>query len=436
MSKALFIGLLFIFFNYLHLNAQLEYATPQSVGLDSIYIQTKVDSIMTLAITKEAFPGAQLLVAKEGKIIFHQAYGYHTYDSIQKVELNDLYDLASVTKIMGPLPALMKLYEEGKLDLDKPFSHYWKSWRHRKDKKDITLRELLAHQSGLQPYIVFLSDVLKKGKLKSRFVKHGTSRRFSKEAYPHLFVKNRFNHKIYRQIKRSKVNSKKEYLYSGIASLIYPKLIEDITGQSYTSYLQNNFYGPLGCKTLGYLPTPKHYPNAFVPTEKDTLFRKDLVKGWVHDENAALLGGVSGNAGLFGTAKDLAILMQMYMQKGKYAGKRYFEEATVNEFIRVQYPENHNRRGLGFDKPLIGNDTLSLKESYPAPEVSRESFGHSGFTGTFVWADPENELVFIFLSNRVYPSRTHRNIYNLNIRPALQEVFYKAEKVDRDSIDN
>ncbi|HKK11943.1 MAG TPA: serine hydrolase, partial [Flavobacteriaceae bacterium] len=380
MSKALFIGLLFIFFNYLHLNAQLEYATPQSVGLDSIYIQTKVDSIMTLAITKEAFPGAQLLVAKQGKIIFHQAYGYHTYDSIQKVESNDLYDLASVTKIMGPLPALMKLYEEGRLDLDKPFSHYWKSWRHRKDKKDITLRELLAHQSGLQPYIVFLSDVLKKGKLKSRFVKHGTSRRFSKEAYPHLFVKNRFNHKVYRQIKRSKVNSKKEYLYSGIASLIYPKLIEDITGQSYTSYLQNNFYSPLGCNTFGYLPTPKHYPNAFVPTEKDTLFRKDLVKGWVHDENAALLGGVSGNAGLFGTAKDLAILMQMYMQKGKYAGKRYFEEATVNEFIRVQYPENHNRRGLGFDKPLIGNDTLSLKESYPAPEVSRESFGHSGFT--------------------------------------------------------
>ena len=435
MFKGLVIGFLFILPS-LHLNAQLQYATLESVGLDSAYIQTKVDSIMTLAITKEAFPGAQLLVAKQGKIIFHQAYGYHTYDSIQKVGLNDLYDLASVTKILGPLPALMKLYEEGKLDLDKPFSQYWKSWKHRKDKKDITLRELLAHQSGLQPYIVFLSDVLKKGKLKSRFVKHGTSRRFSKEAYPHLYVKNRFNHKVYRQIKRSKVNSKKEYLYSGIASLIYPKLIENLTGESYPAYLQKNFYGPLGCNTLGYLPTPKYFSNAFVPTEVDTLFRKDLVKGWVHDENAALLGGISGNAGLFATAKDLAIIMQMYMQKGKYAGRRYFKAETVNEFIKVQYPENHNRRGLGFDKPLIGNDTLSLKEAYPAPEVSPESFGHSGFTGTFVWADPKNEMVFIFLSNRVYPSRSHSNIYNLNIRPALQEVFYKAEELKAENQQN
>ena len=237
MFKGLVIGFLFFFLGTFSLHAQLEYSNLKSVGLDSTYIQTKVDSIMTMAITKEAFPGAQLLVAKQGKIIFHQAYGYHTYDSIQKVGLNDLYDLASVTKILGPLPALMKLYEEGKLDLDKPFSYYWKSWRHRKDKKDITLRELLAHQSGLQPYIVFLSDVLKKGKLKSRFVKHGTSRRFSKEAYPHFYVKTRFNHKVYRQIKRSKVNSKKEYLYSGIASLIYPKLIENITGEDYTSYL-------------------------------------------------------------------------------------------------------------------------------------------------------------------------------------------------------
>ena len=227
---------------------------------------------------------------------------------------------------------------------------------------------------------------------------------------------------MYRIITRSKVNEKKEYLYSGLASLIYPQLIKDLTGESYTSYLQNNFYSPLGCNTLGYLPTLKNFPNVIVPTEMDSLFRKDLVKGWVHDENAALLGGVSGNAGLFGTAKDLAILMQMYMQKGEYAGKRYLKEETLNEFIKVQYPENHNRRGLGFDKPLLGNDTLSLNESYPAPEVSPESFGHSGFTGTFVWADPAHEMVFIFLSNRVYPYRSHSNIYNLNIRPALQQV--------------
>jgi len=427
-SKNFFLSAIIILLNCFYLNAQLAYGTPESVGMNSKFIQTKVDSIMTLGITEKAFPGAQILVAKQRKIIFHQTYGYHTYDSIQKVALDDLYDLASVTKILGPLPVLMKLYEEGKLDLDQPFSRYWKSWKHTKNKKDITVRELLAHQSGLQPYIVFLSEVLKHGKLKNRFVKTHKNNRFKNEAYPNLYVKSRFKNKVFRIIKRSKVNQKKEYLYSGVASLIYPQLIENLTGESYTSFLHKNFYDPLGCTTLGYLPYTRHFSNAIIPTEVDTVFRKDLVKGWVHDENATLLGGISGNAGLFGTAKDLAIVMQMFLQKGEYAGQRYLKEETVNEFIKVQYPDNNNRRGVGFDKPLFRNNTLSLKDAYPAPEVSSESFGHSGFTGTFVWADPKNEMVFIFLSNRVYPSRTHTNIYDLNIRPALQQVFYQAEK--------
>lgn len=407
--------------------AQLQYGIPESVGLNSEYIQKKVDSIMALGITQHAFPGAQLLVAKQGKIIFHQAYGFHTFDSIQKVALDDIYDLASVTKVVGPLPALMKLYEDQKLNLDIPFSTYWKSWKHKKGKKNITLRELLAHQSGLQPYIVFLSDILKNGKPKHRFIHTKPSRRFANEAYKDIYVKNRFQRKMFRKIKRSKVSDKKVYNYSGLASLIYPKLIEDITGKDYRTYLQNNFYKPLGCKTLGYLPSLKPFKNAIVPTEYDSIFRKTLIKGWVHDENAALLGGVSGNAGLFGSALDLAIYMQMLLQKGSYNGKQFFKPATVNEFTRIQYPENDNRRGLGFDKPLIGNDTLSLKEAYPAPEVSASSFGHAGFTGTFVWADPENEMVFVFLSNRVNPTREHRNLYSLNIRSALQQVFYKAK---------
>ncbi|WP_233164105.1 serine hydrolase domain-containing protein [Snuella sedimenti] len=428
MPKKHFITFLYILINSLCINAQLQYATPESVGLDTNYIQTKVDSIMAQGIQQQAFPGAQLLVAKQGNIIFHQAYGYHTYDSIQKVSLDDVYDLASVTKIIGPLPALMKLYEEGKLDLDVPFSTYWKPWRHRKDKKDITLRELLAHQSGLQPYIIFLKEVLRKDHLKKRFARNHISKRFPYEAYPGIFINHRFKKKAYRMITRSKVNDKKEYLYSGLASLIYPQLIEDITGTYYVTYLQSHFYTPLGCHTLGYLPAKKDFKNNIVPTEMDSIFRKQLTKAWVHDENAALFGGISGNAGLFSTAKDLATFMQMYMQKGEYAGKHYFKKETVNMFIKVQYPENENRRGLGFDKPLLGNDTLNLKKAYPAPQVSPDSFGHAGFTGTFVWADPQNELVFIFLSNRVYPSRTHRNIYNLNIRPALQQVFYMTQK--------
>ncbi len=406
------------------------YNTPESVGLNSSYIQTQVDSIMALGITQKAFPGAQLLVAKQGHIIFHQAYGYHTYDSIQKVNLNDVYDLASVTKITGLLPALMKLYEEGRINLDAPFSKYWTDWKHQKDKKHITLRELLAHQSGIKPYIIFLNEVLKNGKLKKRFVRTEKSKRYSHQFYENLFVKTRFKNKIYRKIKHVKADGKKEYIYSGIASLIYPKLIENITGVPYQSYIKENIYKPLGCTTLSYLPKHKNFKNNIVPTEFDTIVRKGLTKNWVHDENAALLGGVSGNAGMFSSAIDLAKYMQMLLQKGTYDGQQYFKPSTIELFTKIQYPDNNNRRGLGFDKPLIGNDTLSIKKSYPAPQVSAKSFGHSGFTGTFVWADPEEALVFIFLSNRVYPSRTHRNIYNLNIRPALQQVFYMASKID------
>lgn len=409
-------------------SVELRYLDVNNSDLDITFIESQIDSIITNGIAKEAFPGAQLLVAKDNHIIFHKAYGYHTYDNLQKVDLNDIYDLASVTKIIGPLLPIMKLYDQGKVDLDSPFSTYWTSWKNRGDKKDITLRELLAHQAGMEPYIVFLNEVLKNGKLKNKFIKSSYNKRFSNQAYHDIYVKNRFKNKVFRKIKRSKVSHEKTYRYSGLASLIYPSLIESITGELYVNYLQNNFYKPLGCSTLSYLPLSKDRKR-IVPTEIDSLFRKRLVKGFVHDENAALLGGISGNAGLFGSALDLAKLMQMLVQKGEYNGKRYFKEQTVNEFIKVQYPENNNRRGLGFDKPLLGNSELDITQAYPAPQVSTDSFGHSGFTGTFVWADPKHQLVFIFLSNRVYPSRTHRNIYNLNIRPSLQQVFYKALKM-------
>lgn len=408
---------------------ELPKVSITKVGLDSVLVYKKVDSIMKLGIENTAFPGAQLLVAKDFKIIFHKTYGYHTYDSLQKVQLTDVYDIASVTKITAALPALMKLYDEGKIDLDVPFSTYWKPWKRKADKRHITLREILAHQAGLTPYIVFLNDVLKKnGKLKHRFVKNKPSKKFSKEAYNGLYVKDRYKYKMYRKINRSKVSKEKKYKYSGLTFLLYPDLVKQITGVDYSTYLQQNFYTPLGLNTTGFLPKNEGYSNAIVPTEIDTVFRKELTRNFVHDENAALLGGVSGNAGLFASATDLAKIMQMYLNYGVYNGKRFFSDATVKEFTRVQNPENNNRRGLGFDKPTLGNDTLPLVKAYPAPEVSKESFGHAGFTGTFVWADPKNNMVFIFLSNRVYPTRTNRNLYTLNIRPALQQVFYTSKK--------
>lgn len=404
---------------------KLEKGTLFGAGLDSIIVNAKIDSIMTLGIQNHAFPGAQLLVAKDSKIIFHKTYGFHTYDSIQKVNLDDVYDLASVTKIMASTLALMKLHSDGKINLDAPFSTYWKPWQNRKDKKYLTVREVLAHQAGLKPYIIFLNEVLKKDRsVKHRFVRKTKSAKFSKQAYDNLFVSKYFQQKIYRQINRSKVSSDKKYRYSGLTFLLYPKIVAKLTDTEFSKYLNQNFYKPIGTKTMGFLPKINQPNSVLVPTEMDTLFRKELTKDWVHDENAALMGGISGNAGLFSSATDLAKMMQLFLNYGIYNGKRYLSEATVKEFIKMQYPENENRRGLGFDKPTIGNDTLPLSKAYPAPEVSLESFGHAGFTGSFVWADPKNQLVYIFLSNRVYPTRTNRNLYELNIRTALQHVFY------------
>ncbi|GLU43112.1 serine hydrolase domain-containing protein [Allomuricauda sp. NBRC 101325] len=407
---------------------ELIHAYPANLGFDEDFINQKVDSIMEMGIDSLAFPGAQLLVAKNDTVIFHKAYGFHTYDKKQAVALNDLYDLASVTKISGPLPALMKLVDEGKLDLDKPFSTYWEPWQHQKDKKDLTLREILAHQAGLVPYIVFMQKVLRKnGKLKKRFVHTSQDDKFQGQVYDKLYINNRFERKMNRIINRSKVSEEKKYTYSGLTFLIFPRLIEQLTGTDYQTYLDENFYHPLGCHTLGYLPKENHYVNNIVPTEIDTLFRKTLVQGWVHDENASLKGGVSGNAGLFGTADDLVKLMLFYQNYGNVDGKQLISAETVKEFTTVQYPENENYRGLGFDKPLLNNSELPLEKAYPSPLASPESFGHSGFTGTFVWADPVKKLTFIFLSNRVYPTRDHRNLYSLDIRQALQDVFYKAE---------
>lgn len=398
--------------------------TVTSSGIDSAKVHQKVDSIIHLGIKNKAFPGAQVFVSKKGKTIFSKAYGYHTYDSIIPVTITDSYDLASVTKILGALPALLKLYDEGKLNLDKPFSTYWKPWKKRKDKKNLTLREILSHQAGLQPYIVFLNEVLRKGKLKKRFIRNAPSKRFPYQAYADIYIHKNFKKKIYRRINRSSVNADKKYLYSGLSFLVYPELIEQLSGIPYEQYLSNYFYTPLGAKSLGFLPVTNNIASTVVPTEIDTLFRHATTQGWVHDENAALMGGISGNAGLFGSAEDVAKMMQLYVQKGVFNGKRYFSEQAVNEFTKVQYPENKNRRGLGFDKPYFQNDTLPLAKAYPAPQVSANSFGHSGFTGTFVWADPDTELVYVFLSNRVYPSRSHRGIYTYNIRPAIQAVFY------------
>lgn len=384
-----------------------------------------VKTVMEEGILANAFPGAQLLVAHQGRVVFHGTYGFHTYDSLQPVQRQDLYDLASVTKISAALPAIMKLYDQGKISLDDPFSSYYTDWKHRKDKKDLTLREILAHQAGLQPYIVYLSEVIKNGKLRKRWVSDHPHGKYVVQLNDSMFLNKRFHLRMKRIAKRSQVEPIRKYKYSGLTFLLYPELVSKLSGVSFDQFLQREIYQPIGAEYLMFNPSGKYPEQSIIPTEVDTLFRGGLVHSWVHDENASLMGGISGNAGLFGTAEDLGKLMQLYLQKGRYGDRQIFSPEVLEEFTRVQYPENGNRRGLGFDKPLLDNAGKSLKEAYPAPSASPSSFGHAGFTGTFVWVDPEFDLVYVFLSNRVYPNRSHTAVYDLKIRERLLEACYQ-----------
>lgn len=227
-------------------------------------------------------------------------------------------------------------------------------------------------------------------------------------------------------IRSSELLPRKKYLYSGLSFYLYPDIISNFTGQPFEDYLKNTFYKPLGANTVTY-NAYQHFPlKQIVPTEFDDFFRKENLHGYVHDEGASMMGGISGNAGLFGSTNDLAKIFQMYLQKGYFGGRRYISEKTMNEFIRIQYPENDNRRGLGFDKPLIDNNENKLEDAYPAVSTSKNSFGHSGYTGTFAWADPDTGLLFIFMSNRVLPTRENQKLYDFNIRTAMHQAIYNC----------
>ncbi len=405
-------------------NKSLAYTLPEEVGINSELLEHKIDSIAMLGVNKEAYPGCQVLVAKDGKVIFHKCYGYQTYDKDQEVEKENLYDWASLTKVTGPLPAIMKLVDENKIDLDAPFSRYWPDFVNS-DKKDITVREILAHQARLAAWIPFWQMTLDKQRhLSSSIFKHTPSAEFNMRVSPNLYMNSHFKKIMFNSIRDSKLLPQSKYLYSGLSFYLYPDIIANITGESYEEYIKTMFYQPLGAYTITYNPY-KYFPmKDIIPTETDNLFRMETIRGFVHDEGAAMMGGISGNAGLFGTTNDLAKLFQMYLQKGYFGGRRYISEKTVNEFIRIQYPANNNRRGLGFDKPLIHNSRNSLKDAYPAINSSPNSFGHSGFTGTFAWADPDNGLLYIFMSNRVYPTRENQKLYDLNIRTAIHQAIY------------
>lgn len=407
-------------------NKALEYATPESVGMNGDYLRSTIDSIANAAIEARCFPGCQVLVARHGKIVHHKSYGFHTYDCVQPVENAHIYDLASCTKILTATLCLMKLEEEKKIDLDKPYSHYFEELR-GSNKEDVTLREFLTHQGGLINIGARSMLYNKQKKLNPDMFSTTQS-----DEFPYTYSKGIYvckdTHKIMFERIAAQKNGKKKYRYSCLMFHTYPTLIERITGVKYEDFLRKEFYEPLGCKDATYNPLNRYPLSDIVPTAKWSNYRKDI-HGTVHDFAAAALGGVSGNAGLFANSESLAPILQMLLDDGVYNGKRYLKRKTIKEWTSYQFPKNGNHRGIGFDKRLL-NDNLPLekrttKPYYYAPSVSKKSFGHSGYTGTMVWVDPKEDLIFIFLSNRVHPS-TKNPYFKINPRSKCHEAAYEA----------
>ncbi len=402
---------------------RLSYAPPESVGMDRALLTNEISTIAQSAIDSGAFPGCQVLVVKDQKIVFHQTWGHHTYDQKQAVQLHDIYDFASVTKVTSALPALMKLHGDGRLNLDDPLKKYFPKFKGT-NKADLSIRPILAHHAKLKPWIPYWRNTIKKnGKFKCKTFKKKQSRRFPIKITDQLFLHRKYKNKIYQAIKESPLNNKSGYVYSGLIFYLWPEIVSDLVEEDFETYLKQTFYQPLGASSITYNPD-RHFPlSRIIPTERDTFFRKVQIHGKVHDEGAVMMGGVSANAGLFGSALDLAKLMQMYLNGGEYGGTRFIAAASVAEFTRCQYCEEENRRGLGFDKPLI---EYHPQKSSVAKAASPASYGHSGYTGTFTWVDPKYDLIYIFFSNRVYPTRENRKIYQLNVRPNIHEVIYDS----------
>ena len=409
------------------LDSEVTKAEIRDLGQDTLppgeimRLKSLLSEIVQEGLDSMAFPGAQLLVQYAGRNIVDTVYGYHTYQQQMPVLYDDLYDLASLTKVTAALPALMIMIDNRLLHLDDNLCRHF-PFLCGSNKGDITFRQALAHYGQLLPYIVYWQNTLRhNGKYRARTFRKLPNDRFSIKVTDSLYLHEKYKRRIDKAIKKSELMDRKEYVYSGLLFLLVPDLIQERTGMPLDEFLYKNVFDPIGAERLRYNPMQHFAIDEIVPTELDTLFRHQLVHGTVHDEAAAMLDGVSGNAGLFGNARDLAKLYQLYLNEGSYEGHQYIDSMTVRAFTQCAYCEEGNRRGLGFDKPLI---TFDKDVSYVARSATKSSYGHSGFTGTFFWVDPEHELIFVFLSNRVYPYRSNRKLYSMGIRPRLHQAVY------------
>ncbi|MCX6326749.1 MAG: serine hydrolase [Bacteroidia bacterium] len=406
-------------------NIRMQYGLPESVGMSSEILNRKIDSIVNIGLTAKAFPGCEVMAARKGVVIFRKTYGYQTYDNRVPVLEDDLFDLASVTKVSATLPGLMLLDTEEKFSPDETLGNYLPYFKHS-NKDNLLLRDVLTHQAGLTAWIPFWKETVKKnGKFKHNTLEPEFSEKFPLEVAQGLYINKNYRKKIFSEIKKSPVGEKK-YLYSDLTFIIAPEIIEKLSGQKWYDFVTENIYQKIGAYDIAFNPYLKYPLSRIVPTEYDSLFRKQLLHGTVHDEGAAMLGGISGHAGQFATANDLMKLMELYRRMGEYGGEQLISHDVMEEYTRVQFPENDNRRGLGFDKPLLNNSELTEKEAYPAMSATPSSFGHAGYTGTFVWIDPAFEITYIFLCNRVYPTRNNNLLSDLNIRSEILQAIYDS----------
>lgn len=407
---------------------RLEYSRPEAVGISSDDFLA-VDSIVMEGLEAQAYPGVQLMIAKNGKVIYQKDFGFQSYDSLVAVDGDHLYDLASVTKVASTVLAVMELDGKGKLSLDDNLGDHLK-WVRNTDYESITLREMLAHQAGFVSWIPFYKKTLVNGLPSFDIYSHSYSKEYPYQVAEGFYISREYAEDsiFHRIVHRAKLNPDKEYKYSDIGYYFLKEIVEGIVNQPIEEYNQEHFYAPLGMNRTAFRPLEKFPLEEIIPTEDDKVFRRQLVRGYVHDPGAAMLGGIGGHAGLFSNANDLMKLMQMYLQGGNYGGEKYLEAEVLKEYTECQFcidsiprDKDDNRRGAGFDKPALHGE--------PGPTcdcISFASFGHSGFTGTYAWVDPTEDLVYVFLSNRVYPDAGNKKLLKMNIRTRIQEKIYDA----------
>ena len=397
---------------------RLGYSIPKRVGLDAKKL-AQVDTLVQHGLDSLMFPGAQVLIAKKGKVVYNRSFGKPTYDSTDSITENHIYDLASVTKILGTLPLVMKMEEEGKLRLNDTFQDLIPEYEDS-ELKNVTVLKALSHYGRLPSWIAFYLSTLDENRKPSElFYKRFPTEDYSIKVIDGMYLANFYQDSIYNRIGRQELKSNR-YRYSDVSYYVLKKYIENYHNEPLDELLDNFLLKPMGTNRLLYNPIGTFRKEEIVPSEEDNYYRFQTVQGYVHDMGAAMQGGVGGHAGLFGNANDVAKIMQMYLQGGYYGGERFLDARTVKKFNTCYFCEKNVRRGVGFDKP-------QLEEKGPTCGcVSRESFGHSGFTGTYTWADPEEELVYVFLSNRTYPSMRNNLLVKSGLRTRIQQAIYDS----------